>query len=452
MPSVLIDAAERAARYLENLPKRSVAPTPGAVRALDRFSGRLPDSGETGERVIAELDEFGSSATMGSAGARYFGFVIGGGLPTSLAANWLAGSWNQNVAMETMTPVGVRLERIALEWTRDLLSLPEDVQGAFVTGDTLANVSALAAARSDVLSKAGHDVAAQGLSGATPVTVVVGEEVHISILRAIALLGLGRDRVIRVPVDSQGRMMADDLPNISGPTIVCTQAGNVNSGAFDPVREIAAKAHSKGAWVHVDGAFGLWARAAPARRRLADGVEDADSWALDCHKWLNVPYDSGIVYVRNGSALRAALAPGPAAYIPTSGQAEPWELTPEMSRRARGVDAWAALRHLGRSGVADLVERCCRHARRFADRLSAAGFQILNEVSLNQVLVSFGSDEATRRVISDIQREGTCWCGGTIWHGRSAMRISVSSWATTAADVDLSADAIIRLARSQPAP
>ena len=447
MPSVLIDAAERANRFIENVGRRSVAPAPDAVDALDRLSGPLPESGESGERVLAELDEVGSPATMGNAGPRYFGFVIGGGLPVSLAANWLAGSWNQNVAMEVMTPVGVRLERVALEWTRDLLSLPADVQGAFVTGDTLANVCGLAAARSEVLWKAGYDVAAQGLSGAPPVTVVVGEEVHVSMLRAISLLGLGRDRVARVPVDSQGRMMADRLPEISGPTIVCAQAGNVNSGAFDPVREIAAKAHRKGAWVHVDGAFGLWARAAPARRALADGVDDADSWALDCHKWLNVPYDSGIVYVRNASALRAALAPGPAPYLPTGGQVEPLELTPEMSRRARGVDAWAALRYLGRSGVADLVERCCRHARRFADRLSAAGFRILNEVSLNQVLVSFGSDEKTRRVVSEIQRDGTCWCGGTVWHGTAAMRISVSSWATTEADVDQSADAMVRLAR-----
>lgn len=447
MSSILSDAAQRAHRYLENLPERSVAPTTDAVRGLDRLDGPVPNSGEPGEQVLAELDEIGSPATMASAGPRYFGFVIGSGLPTSLAAGWLAGSWNQNAAMEVMTPVGVRLERIALEWTRELLDLPTGIQGAFVTGDTLANFAALAAARQEVLARVGHDVAGQGMSGAPSITTIVGEEVHISVLRAIALLGLGRDRVVRVPVDGQGRMRADRLPTIVGPTILCTQVGNVNTGAFDPVQEISRVARAAGAWVHVDGAFGLWARAAPHRRELANGVEDADSWALDCHKWLNVPYDSGIVFVRHGSALRSAMATGPAAYLPSSSGGEPFEFAPEMSRRARGVDAWAALRHLGRSGVASLVERCCEYARRFADRLTDAGFRVLNDVVLNQVLVSFGDDDATRRVVAAVQRDGTCWCGGTVWHGTAAMRVSVSSWATTETDIDRSADAVIRVAR-----
>ena len=447
MSSILLDTAQRADRYLQGLNERSVAPAPEAVRALDRFAGPIPDSGESAERVIADLDAIGSPATVANAGGRYFGFVIGSGLPVSLAANWLAGSWNQNVASEVMSPVGVRLERVALDWTRDLLALPPSVQGAFVTGDTLANFAALAAARHDVLSRVGYDLAKQGMRGAPSVTVVVGEEVHASVVRALALLGFGRDGMIRVPTDPQGRMRATQLPEISGPTIVCTQVGNVNTGAFDPVREISRRAHAAGAWVHVDGAFGLWARAAPRRRELADGVEEADSWALDCHKWLNVPYDSGIVFVRNGLALRSAMAAGPAAYLPASGAGEPMEFTPEMSRRARGVDTWAALRHLGRSGIADLVERCCQLARRFADRLNDAGYRVLNDVVLNQVLVSFGDDATTRRVVSEVQREGTCWCGGTVWHGTAAMRISVSSWATTEADVDRSAEAIIRIAR-----
>jgi glutamate/tyrosine decarboxylase-like PLP-dependent enzyme len=447
MSSILSDAARRATQYLDGLQERGVAPTAEAVRALDRFSRPLPDSGSSAENVVAELDEVGSPATVANSGGRYFGFVIGSGLPVSLAANWLAGSWNQNVAMEVMSPVGARLEHVALEWTRDLLGLPADVQGAFVTGDTLANFTALAAARYQVLKSLGYDVASQGMSGAPPITVVVGEEVHISVLRAITLLGLGRDKVVRTPVDRQGRMEAERLPKLSGPTIVCTQVGNVNTGSFDPVREISLRAHEAGAWVHVDGAFGLWARAAPRRRALADGVEAADSWALDCHKWLNVPYDSGIAFVRNGPALKAAMATGPAAYIQGGEAGEPFDVTPEMSRRGRGIDAWAALRFLGRSGVADLVERCCTYARRFADRLSGAGFRILNDVVLNQVLVSFGDDAATRRVVSEIQREGTCWCGGTVWHGTTAMRISVSSWATTEADVDRSADAMIRIAR-----
>jgi len=447
MPSVLLNAAERADRYRDTLPTRSVAPDANAVRAMDRLAGPLPDLGESEDRVIADLDELGSPATMASAGGRYFGFVIGSGLPVSLAANWLAGSWNQNVALEVMSPVGARLEQVALDWTRDLLALPIGVRGAFVTGDTLANFAALAAARSKVLESVGFDLAGQGMSGAPPIAVVVSDEVHVSVMRAIALLGFGREKVLRVPTDRQGRMDADQIPEIRGPTIICSQVGNVNSGASDPVREICRRARSSGAWVHVDGAFGLWARAVPRLREFVDGVENADSWALDCHKWLNVPYDSGIVFVRDGQALRSAMAPGVAAYLPVAGGGEPMEFTPEMSRRARGVDTWAALRHLGRSGVANLVERCCTYSRRFADRLRDAGFEVLNDVVLNQVLVSFGDDDRTRSVISSIQSDGTCWCGGTVWHGRAAMRISVCSWATTEADIDRSAEAIIRIAR-----
>ncbi len=446
MSSILLEAAERANRYVEALPTRNVAPTPEALAALDRLTGALGSEGVPEDRVIAELDEVGGPATVANAGGRYFGFVIGGGLPVSVAANWLAGAWNQNTAMEVMSPVGVRLERTALEWIRDLVGLGPEVRGAFVTGDTVANFSALLAARQSVLERVGHDVARQGMAGAPPVSVVVGEEVHVSMLRAIALAGLGRDRVVRVPVDDQGRMRADRLPEFQGPTIVCTQAGNVNSGAFDPVPEISRAAHAAGAWVHVDGAFGLWARASPRYRGLAEGVESADSWALDGHKWLNVPYDSGAVFLRDWTALRASLASGPAAYLPSAGSVEPFELVPEMSRRARGIDAWAALRHLGRSGVADLVDRCCAHALRFARRLEDAGFRILNDVVLNQVLVSFGDEATTRRIIAELQRDGTCWCGGTVWHGTAAMRISVSSWATTTDDVDRSVAAMIRLA------
>ncbi len=444
MATILEDTAKRANRYLERISDRPVAPDPEAVRRLQQLERPLEESGEAPERVIAQLDELGSPATVASAGGRYFGFVIGAGLPVALAANWLAGAWNQNSALEVMSPVAARLERTAIEWTRELLGLPKGVRGAFVTGDTMGNFAGLAAARQEVLRAAGYDLAGQGMSGAPPITVIVGEEVHVSVMRVISLLGLGKERVVRVPVDGQGRMRADRLPPIAGPTIVCTQAGNVNSGCFDPIGEICDRVHSSGAWVHVDGAFGLWARAAPRRRHLAEGVDRADSWALDGHKWLNVPYDSGIVFVRNGLALRSAMASSAAAYLPTTEDGDLMEYTPEMSRRARGVDAWAALRSLGRSGVADLVERCCQHAQRFSQRLGEAGFRILNEVVLNQVLVSFGSDDLTRRVISELQREGSCWCGGTVWHGTTAMRISVSSWATGESDVDQSVDAMVR--------
>ena len=447
MPAILTDAAFRASRYLDGLSGRGVAPEPGAVGNLDHVGTTLGESGEAPERVLAQLDELGSPATVANAGGRYFGFVIGSGLPVALAANWLAGAWNQNAGLEVMSPVAARLERIALEWTRDLLALPEGARGTFVTGATMGNFAGLAAARQEVLRAAGYDLATKGMSGAPAITVVVGDEVHVSVLRALSLLGFGREQLLRVPTDGQGRMRAGQLPPISGPTIVCTQSGNVNTGSSDPVGEICDRVRATGAWVHVDGAFGLWARAAPSRRHLLEGVDRADSWALDAHKWLNVPYDSGLAFVRNGPALRSAMAASSAAYLPTTAEGSQMEYSPEMSRRARGVDAWAALRFLGRVGVADLVERCCRHASRFADRLRDAGFRILNDVVLNQVLVSFGSDEVTQRIIAELQREGTCWCGGTVWHGTAAMRISVSSWATTEQDVDRSVEAMIRVAK-----
>jgi glutamate/tyrosine decarboxylase-like PLP-dependent enzyme len=450
--SILRDASRRSLLYLEALGERRVAPTAEEIQALDTLAEPLPTLGCSPVEVLRSLDDVGSRATVATAGGRYFGFVIGSGNPTGLAANWLAAAWNQNVAMRSMSPTAARLEEIAVSWTRELLRLPAGCEGAFVSGDTMANFTGLAAARHAVLAKVGWDVEERGLSGAPPIALIVGEEVHVSALRAISLLGLGRGRLHRVPVDAQGRIRADSLPPITGPTIVCTQAGNVNSGAFDPLGEICPVAHRAGAWVHVDGAFGLWAAAAPRRRHLTEGVPLADSWATDCHKWLNVPYDSGLVFVRDPEHLRSAMSVGPAAYLPPSGEREPFEFTPEMSRRARGVDAWATLRSLGRAGVADLVERTCGFATQFAEGLTRAGYEILNEVVLNQVLVSFGDDRTTDRVVAGIQADGTCWCGGTRWHGRTAMRISVSSWATTQADVDRSLSAMLRIAKSAQLP
>ena len=296
-----------------------------------------------------------------------------------------------------------------------------------------------------MLERAGWDVEADGLFGAPPITVVVGEEVHPTLLKSLGVLGLGRTRVKRVPVDGQVRLRADALPPLQDPTILCLQAGNVNTGACDPLAEVIPVARAAGAWVHVDGAFGLWAAAAPARRHQVAGIEGADSWAVDAHKWLNVPYDCGLAFVRDGRALGAAMAVR-AAYLPADSPRIPSDFTPELSRRARGVEVWAALRTLGRSGIADMIERCCGHAARFATGLADAGHQVLNEVALNQVLVSFGSPEITERTIALVQTDGTCWCGGTVWQGRTAMRISVCSWATTAADVELSLEAILRAA------
>lgn len=447
MRELLESAARRAIRYLEDLPRRSVAPAPEALARLVELEEQLPEDRSDPQDVLRQLDDIVSSATMAMAGPRFFGFVIGGALPASLGANWLAGAWDQNSALHRVTPATALVERVALEWLLDLFGLPRGCGGGFVTGATMANFTALAAARHAILRRAGWNVEAVGLFGAPPITVVVGEEAHPTLFKSMGLLGLGRERVVQVPVDGEGRMRAEELPELSGPTIVCTQAGNVNTGAFDPIGEICAHLKGSNVWVHVDGAFGLWAAASPRLAHLAEGLAEADSWATDAHKWLNVPYDCGIALVRDPHALRAAMAIT-AEYLPTeSDERNPSDFTPELSRRARGVEVWAALRTLGRRGVAELVEGVCRHARRFAEGLKEAGFRVLNDVVLNQVLVSFGEPELTERVIAELQREGTCWCGGTVWQEKTAMRISVSSWATTEQDVELSLEAMRRAAK-----
>ena len=445
MIDLLNDAAQRASRYLESLDTRSVAPEAQALAALARFNRAFPEHTTSAESVLAELDEIGSPATMASAGGRFFGFVTGGALPAAVAANWLAATWDQNAGLVVSSPSNAALEIVSLQWLQDIFHLPAQSAGGFVTCATAANFSALAAARHALLARAGWDVEAHGLFGAPLLTVVVGDEVHASAQKALSLVGFGRDRVVRVPVDAQGRMRLEAFPEVDDRTIVCVQAGNVNSGAFDPISKICERAHSNGAWVHVDGAFGMWAAAAPARAHLARGVEDADSWATDAHKWLNVPYDSGLVFTRNANALRSAMSAG-GAYLAQDEDRVPYQYTPDFSRRARGIEVWAALRQLGRSGLADLIERTCRYAGQFAEGLRAAGHRVLNDVVLNQVLVSFGSPERTREVIARVQRDGTCWCGGTVWQSNTAMRISVSSWATTEADVERSLAAILSVA------
>jgi glutamate/tyrosine decarboxylase-like PLP-dependent enzyme len=446
MRELLHSVALRAARYLEDIQERRVSPSDEAVRDLSRFHEPLPEGPTAPEEVIRMLDEAGSPATMGIAGRRFFGFVIGGSLPAALGANWLASAWDQNAGLFAATPISATLEEVSLRWLLEALALPAASGGAFVTGATVANFTALAAARHAVLGRVGWDVEARGLFGAPEIQVVVGEEAHPSVIKSLGMLGMGRERVVRVPVDGQGRMLGGGLPELKSPSIVCVQVGNVNTGSCDPVAEICRRAHGTGAWVHVDGAFGLWAAASPRHAHLVAGVADADSWATDAHKWLNVPYDSGLAFVRDARQLRGAMSMT-AAYLPQGGHREPMLYVPELSRRARGVDTWAALKSLGRSGLGELIDRNCRCARRFADGLAAAGFEILNDVVLNQVLVSFGAGEATERVIAGLQQEGTCWCGPTLWQGRVAMRISVSSWATTEADVDRSLEAMLRIAR-----
>jgi glutamate/tyrosine decarboxylase-like PLP-dependent enzyme len=446
MKKLLAETADRSARYLAGLPHRNVAPLPEDVARLETLGGPLPDAPADPAEVLALLDDIGSPATVASAGGRYFGFVIGGSLPAALAANWLAGAWDQNAAMQIMSPVAAKLEEIVLAWMVDLLGLPAGSGAGFVTGTTMANFTAVAAARTTLLQRAGWNVEEDGLFGAPPIHVVVGEEVHVSLLKALSMLGLGRSRVTRVAADAQGRMRPEALPVLDDRTLVCIQAGNVNTGAFDPASEICARARGKGSWVHVDGAFGYWAAVSPEYSPLLAGADAADSWAIDCHKWLNVPYDSAVAVVRKAENLKTAMVMS-AAYLTPGGGREPWHYAPEASRRARAVELWAAMRSLGRAGLKELIERNCDQAKMFADRLRRAGFAILNDVVLNQVLVSFGTDDETRRVIAALQAEGTCWCGGTQWHGQAAMRISVSSWATTTEDVERSLEAIIRTAK-----
>jgi glutamate/tyrosine decarboxylase-like PLP-dependent enzyme len=442
---VLHLAADKSRRYVQDIAERRVNPSEAALAALVELSEPFPPSPSDPSEVIAKLDQIGSAATVATTGGRYFGFVNGGMVTAAVAANWLAAAWNQNAALRVMSPIAAELEEVVLRWVCEALGLPAACAGGLVTCATIANFTALVTARHALLARGGWDVTADGMFGAPPIEVVVGAEVHASILKALSLAGFGRKRVTVVEADSQGRMRVNKLPRLSERTIVCIQAGNVNTGAFDPAGEICKAAKEQGAWVHVDGAFGLWARISRKYEHLTQGFEQADSWATDAHKWPNVGYDSGLAIVRDGAALRASMGIT-AAYLEPGSRREPMHHVPEASRRARGVELWAALKSLGRSGLCALIERTCAHAQRFAEGLRGGGFEVLNEVVINQVLVSFGRPEVTREVIRRVQEDGTCWCGGTVWQGKAAMRISVSSWATTENDVERSLEAIMRIA------
>lgn len=446
--AALEDAARRAREYLAQLDARPVAASAQSVQRLGELERPLQPEPLAAARVLEELDRYVSPATMAMSGGRFFGFVIGGALPAARAAAWLATAWDQNTALARITPGAAAVEAIALRWLLNVLGLPAHCEGAFVTGATLANFTALAAARHAVLARHGWSVEDDGLQGAPPVSLVVSAEAHPTLTKSLRLLGFGARQLIPVPVDSQGRMRADTLPRIpSGPAILCVQAGNINTGAFDPFEPLISWAHERNAWVHVDGAFGLWARAAPMLQPLAAGLEHADSWATDAHKWLNVPYDCGLALVREPGVLPSAMRVT-AEYLPAGGsERNPSDYTPELSRRARGVEVYAALRSLGTVGLAAMLERNVRQAQRFAALLAEGGCEILNDVVLNQVLVAFGDRDTTLRVVEAIQTDGTCWCGSTVWQGRTAMRISVCSAATTDADVERSAEAMLRAAR-----
>ena len=459
-------ATDLAIDFLARLPGRPVGGPVDLEALRAALGGAMPERGEDPTAVVEALARGAEAGIVGSAGPRYFGFVVGGSVPAAIAADWLTSAWDQNAGLYVLSPAAAVVEETVERWLVDLFGLPEGTSVGLTTGATMANFTSLAAARHAVLERVGWPVEERGLFGAPEISVIVGDEAHVTIFAALQMLGLGRDRVIRVPADEQGRMrsgaLADALRTVDGPLVVCAQAGNVNTGAFDPLTEIAPLVHERGGWLHVDGAFGLWAAASARLRHLVDGIGEADSWTTDAHKWLNVPYDSGIALVRDRAAHHGAMRLGAAYYVETAGgERDPYNWVPESSRRARGFAVYAALRSLGRVGLAGMIERCCDLARRIADGLShEPGVAILNDVVLNQVLVRFGErgedadaaadadpDAVTRAVIAAVQAEGTAWLGGTTWHGRAAMRISVSNWSTTEADADRSVDAILSAAR-----
>ena len=447
---LLQHAAARAADHREHAGDRAVFPADADLDKLRAILGDLRDGATPAAEVIDELADAVEPALVATTGPRFFGFVIGGALDAPTAADVLTTGWDQPAFNAVTSPGAAVVEDVAGDWLKELLGLPASASFGFVTGGQAANTVGLAAARHHVLAETGWDVEQRGLLGGPPVRVVASEERHATVDRTLRLLGLGVGAIERVAADGQGAIDVDDLTRVlgtgpAGPTIVCLQAGNVNSGAVDDLARATAVAHEHGAWVHVDGAFGLWAAASPRTRHLTAGIETADSWATDGHKWLNVPYDSGYVFCAHPEAHAAAMS-FTAAYLTGQGQAgvrSPSDFVPESSRRARGFATWAALRQLGRTGVAELVERCCALARRFAEQLGALdGVTIANDVVLNQVLVDFGDEARTDGVVDAVQRSGECWMGATTWHGRRLMRISVSSWRTTDADVDRSVAAV----------
>ena len=467
--ALLHRTAEIAADFLDRLATRPVGRPVDLAKLRTALGGELPDGPSDPQAVIEGLARHAEAGLIGSAGPRYFGFVVGGGVPASLAADWLTSAWDQNAGLYALSPAAAVVEEVAARWLVELFGLPQGSSVGFTTGATMASFTALAAGRHRVLERAGWNIEDDGYVGAPPIEVVVGDESHVTIFASLQMLGLGRKRVHRVAVDEQGRMRPDalreTLARLDGPILVTAQAGNVNTGAFDPLPEIVeAVREQPNAWLHVDGAFGLWAAVVPALADRVAGLAGADSWTTDAHKWLNVPYDSGIVVCRDAAAHHAAMTLGAAYYVETAGgERDPYNWVPESSRRARGFPIYAALRSLGRSGLAGMIDHCCALARRMAERLGAAdGVAILNDVVLNQVLVRFSppgspvavafgpdpaTDDVTRRVIAAVQADGTCWAGGTTWHGMAAMRISVSNWSTTEADADLSVEAMLRCAR-----
>lgn len=440
--AIFEEARTYAYDYMDSVRSRNVYPTKDAIKGLEVFDETLPEFSSNPSEVLRMLHTYGSPATVAQTAGRYYGFVNGGAIPVSLAAKWLSDVWDQNTALYVISPIASKLEDICETWLTELFGLPAGTSAGFVSGSSIAILCGLAAGRNELLQRSGWDVNAKGLFGAPELRVVVGEQAHASVFKALSLLGLGRERVEKVPVDDEGRMIADKLPKLDEKTLVVIQAGNVSSGAFDPIRRVCELANAAEAWVHVDGAFGLWA-AASARHSLTDGIDKADSWSTDAHKTLNSPYDCGIVLCKNRDALVSAMQSS-GSYIQYSENRDGMLYTPEMSRRARGVELWAALKFLGRQGVGELVDGLCELALEFSRKLKASGFRILNDVVFNQILVACDTREQTNETLESLKESGECWCGGTVWKEEPAIRISVCSWATTVEDVDRSVAAFVK--------
>lgn len=429
--------------YLDNVLERNVFPDEIALSGLSKFDESLSNESVDAEEMLRMLHEFGSPATVASTGGRYFGFVAGGAFPPVMAVKWLADVWDQFAPLYVASPVMAKLESVCEQWMNDLLGLPPDCAMGLVSGTSMATLCGFAAARNEILNRAGWDVNARGLFGAPPISVVLGAEAHSSVFKALALLGLGKERVELVPVDEQGRMIVSKIPVLDSNTLLILQAGNVNSGSFDPIDELCERANAAGAWVHVDGAFGLWAAASSRFKHLTKGMEKADSWSVDGHKTLNTPYDCGIVICKKRDALVSAMQAS-GSYILYSDQRDGMLYSPDMSRRGRAVELWATLKLLGKHGVEELVDGLCDRAQQFARMAQAEGFTILNEVSFNQVLVACETPEKTTKTLKNIQQSGECWCGSGKWHDTPVIRVSVCSWATTEEDINRTVKAFVK--------
>jgi len=440
--SLLDKARQFAGEYIDSLAQRPVFPTEASLQAMSNFNEPLPETSCDPDFVLKQLHEIGSRGAVNQTAGRYFGFVNGGMLPVGLAARWLGDAWDQNTAHYVMSPIDSRLEEICERWIVSLLRLPDETAAGFVSGTTIANFSGLCAGRNELLRRRGWDVTRKGLYGAPRLRVIVGTDAHAAVYKSISMLGLGSDNVELVPSDDQGRMRPEQMPKLDQGALVVAQAGNVNSGAIDPVGAICERAHAAGSWVHVDGAFGLWARVVPSMREICDGIENADSWSVDAHKTLNVPYDSGMILCRHREALMNAFKAS-ASYFQWSEHRDGMNFRPSMSSRARAIELWAVLKTLGREGVQRLVEQLCENAREFARLLAEQDFQIHNDVVFNQVLVSCENDTLTKATLNKIQTSGECWCGGSSWRSKNVIRISVCDWATTQKEIERSVRAFV---------